>query len=192
MEINYDYEIGKFPVTEVEWDTERGLPPGKGDTLEKGGLLPKTEVSWIDCITWCLEITELKKDGYLYRLPTEYEWEKAARGTDGRTYPWGNEFDKNQCNCYESKINKPTPVDYYSNRVSTIPLGVSPYNCFDMVGNIWEWCQNLWFNGESSRVVRGGSWYDDRESVRCSYRNYLVPGVRISYLGFRLLRIKII
>ena len=114
------------------------------------------------------------------RLPQEREWEKAARGTDGLQYPWGDKFDQTKCNTSESRINKTTPVGTY-------PQGASPYGCQDMAGNVWEWV--AWYDeDETAKGLRGGAWNDFHDGARSACRIHDPPGSRYYGVGFRCAR----
>jgi len=114
-------------------------------------------------------------------LPIEHQWERAARGIDGRDYPWEGGFDKEKCNTSESGIGKTT-------RVTRYPNGISPEGCYDMAGNVWEWTQSFYDESKDYRVLRGGSWFDYRYFARCANRNGNYPYDRYSYVGFRCVR----
>jgi formylglycine-generating enzyme required for sulfatase activity len=196
-----EYLIGKYPITNREYQffvREGGKAPQDWDDgqypPDKGGH-PVVNVSWNDAQAYGQWLSQ--KTGKHYRLPTEAEWEKAARGDDGRIYPWGDQFDPTKANIDETKIGDTSPVGQFS------PQGDSPYGCADMAGNVWEWCAD-WFDENeyekrksiikdppgpekgSYRVVRGGSFHGARHYARCAYRFRLNPDLKNRNDGFRL------
>jgi formylglycine-generating enzyme required for sulfatase activity len=95
---------------------------------------PVVDINWYEAQTFCQWLSDQLEQHY--RLPTEAEWEKAARGTDGRAFPWGDTFDLMRCNVKERQLGITTPIDQH-------PAGASPYGILDMAGNVWEWTQSL-------------------------------------------------
>jgi len=133
---------------------------------------PVVKVNWKDTVAYA--------EWAGGRLPTEQEWEKAARGIDGRIYPCGDEFDPTWCNAFESGIGTTTSVGRYS------PDGDSPCGCADMAGNVWEWTASKWEPGSGKRVLRGGAFYSEVGNVRCAFRYRGDPSDRRRDDGFRV------
>ena len=169
--------ISRYPTTNEDYlefvtDTEHRDPkwPPKGYPSEKARH-PVVNVSWEDAQAYA--------DWSGSRLPSEAEWEKAARGTDGRLYPWGMKFIAENLNTSEGKTEGTHPVDAH-------PGGASPYGITDMSGNTWEWTSTLFEEGEEWRVLKGGAWdFKGFKDARCSYRVYFVPTFRNHAVGFR-------
>lgn len=210
IEIEKDYQMGIYPVTNSQYERfieaggyrNKEYWPDEGRKWrEKEGIMqpkywddkkwnqadyPVVGVSWYEAEAYCIWLNQ--KTGENYRLPAEAEWEKAASWDEEKktksVYPWGDEFDKEKCNSSESGIGRTTPVNKY-------PQGLSPYGCYDMAGNVWEWCAGWYTEGES-RVLRGGSWRSAQQYARCVYRYYSHPSYRRHILGFRLSRTKTI
>jgi formylglycine-generating enzyme required for sulfatase activity len=174
------FYIDKYPVTNAQYAkfveaTGRPPPPDwegtRGTYPPHMANHPVVFVNWFDAQDYAAWAGK--------RLLTEAEWEKAARGTDGRVYPWGDWFDKVMCNASEAGIGGTTPVGKYS------PYGDSPYRVCDMAGNVWEWTATDWAPGSSSKVQRGGSFVNRGSYARCAYRYLGVPEPRNPNVGFR-------
>jgi formylglycine-generating enzyme required for sulfatase activity len=212
------YQIGKYPVTNAEfkefvdaggyrekrWWTAAGWsrkkadkwsdPRNWNDTRYNKPNQPVVGVSWFEALAYCSWRGAQEKKNY--RLPTEAEWEKAARGTDGREYPWGKPFEPSRLNSSEGDqtVRSTTPVGVY-------PTGVSMNHCWDMAGNVWEWTsthfkkyrynpkdgrEDLDAGDDVLRVLRGGSWEDFRYFARCTYRFGDSPVISIDFNGIRV------
>ena len=172
------FRIGKYPVTVaqylmfVEEGTVPDREPGNWEEQQEHPNWPVVNVTWHQATAYC--------EWAGGRLPTEEEWERAARGPKGTKYPWGNDdIDPSRANYDESKIGHPTPVGLY-------PCGASAEGACDMIGNVFEWTSSEWEKDSGTYVWRGGSFDVDRRYARSSYRIDYQPGVQNRYLGFRL------
>jgi formylglycine-generating enzyme required for sulfatase activity len=226
------FRISRFPVTHVQyaafseaggyqerrywtkagWEwKEQGEESGPYDFGEPFNLPnhPVVGVSWYEAVAFCRWLTEQLRrsgalgDGEQITLPTEPQWEKAARGTDGRIYPWGDDLDSDRANYHETSIGTTSAVGCF-------PGGASPYGVEDLSGNVWEWTRSLWgkdwgkpdfgypydpadgrenleAGNDALRVLRGGSFPSGAWLVRCASRPGHLPLSRGGNLGFRVI-----
>ncbi|MBX3050359.1 MAG: SUMF1/EgtB/PvdO family nonheme iron enzyme [Caldilineaceae bacterium] len=190
-----------------KWRDEQkiSLPGYWTDDRFNGAEYPVVSVSWYEAVAYANWLAE--RTGLALRLPTEAEWEKAARGTDGHIYPWGSDWDGsrlNYCdvNCEQEWKDKDQNDGYqYTAPVGSYAGGVTPYGAHDMAGNVWEWA-NDWYSSDyytaspgrnppgpevgERRVLRGGSWYFNAADVRAANRDWGEPDLRDLNVGFRL------
>lgn len=189
------FRVARFPVTvgqyrlfiedhgyaDRRWWVEGGFGSWTEPAAWEGQMAhpsrPVVGVSWFEAMAFCAW------GGF--RLPSEAEWERAARGLDARKYPWGKgDPDAERMN-YHVNVGYPTPVGIY-------PLDRTPEGICDMGGNVWEWCRDVYrsYGGDrveaSGRVIRGGSFWHDARDCRAALRYWFGPGYRIDFLGFRL------
>jgi hypothetical protein len=146
---------------------------------------PRDRVSWYQAVAFCRWLND--KTGEQVTLPHEWQWERAARGTDGLIYPYGKDFDAMKGNTRETGIGQTSAVGIF-------PQGASPYGMMDMSGNVWEWCLNKYDdlnnysidNSNSFRALRGGSYDLEARLARADYCGYDLPIDRLNLYGFRL------
>jgi len=200
-------EMGHEPPR-ADIEAERPYEWREGSCPPQRANQPVVLVTWHDALVYCRWLTEklrawrgtpeplaqlLREEGWVITLPSEAEWEKAARGTDGRVFPWGDEVDPNWANYGDTGVGTTSAVGCF-------PGGASPYGVEDLSGNVWEWTRSLYRdypydpgdgreNLEAGRgvrrVVRGGSFYIDRRGVRCAYRYWYDPDFLYRSQGFR-------
>ncbi len=208
------YYLALHPVTNAQYarflsqrrpadaDLEKWIQLNSNCFVRKGGAgyeayggkdeHPVVQVSWYGAEAYCQWAG--------VRLATELEWEKGARGVDGREYPWGNQWDASKCRNDKNKGSETTCS------VWSYPKGCSPWGHYQMSGNVWEWSADAYDSNaysryklgdlvppsggsSASRVLRGGSWIDDYpDYFRCAYRHHDRPGNRFNDNGFRVAR----
>jgi formylglycine-generating enzyme required for sulfatase activity len=192
-DIPYDYYMDIYPVTNKQYK-EFILANGYGrqDYWSDEGWAWKqenqvnrpdywTDSKWNKADHPVVGVSYYEAEAYATwagkRLPTQQEWEKAARGKDGREYPWGDVFDKTKCNFAPSAIDATTPVTKYTE-------GISPCGCYDMAGNVWEWCASWYDQSNQMRVIRGGSVNGHPVYLRSSTRLTNSTDSRDGFDGF--------
>jgi formylglycine-generating enzyme required for sulfatase activity len=214
------YYMARYPVTVAQYKTfveHSGTTPADDDCLRGLPNHPVVRITWYEALTYSQWLTErlrewsgtpeplaslLRQEGWQVTLPSEAEWEKAARGTDGRLYPWGREPDSNRANYDDTGINATSAVGCF-------PGGASPYGVEELSGNVWEWTRSLWGTDflqpaftypyapgdgrenqaaldRTLRVLRGGAFLNVYGAARCAHPHRDDPSGWVRYLGFRV------
>lgn len=192
------FYVSRVPITNAQYQifveaTGHRLPPGWDDDRPAKEMLshPVVTVNWHDALAYCGWLSQVT--GTRITLPSEAEWEKAARGSqDQRAYPWGEGFEATRCNCRELGLEATTPVGVF-------PDGASPYGVLDMAGNVWEWTRSVDADypydptdgredlaAGGARVLRGGAFSFESSFARCAARDWSVPGNGDRRVGFRV------
>ena len=221
LNIPYEYYVARYPVTVAQYKLyveASGYKTSDEDSLRGTFNHPVVFVSWYDALGYSKWLDQKLKglsaqkvkdvrnkdefafwqglaDGKLHvTLPSEEEWEKAARGVDGRIYPWQGDFEPNKANIINTGI-------FSTSAVGCFPAGASPYGVLDMSGNVYEWTGSSWkeypyrsaqppedldASKEVTRVIRGGCFYGESMYARCAFRDERDPDFIINYLGFRV------
>ncbi|MCP4663652.1 MAG: SUMF1/EgtB/PvdO family nonheme iron enzyme, partial [bacterium] len=199
--------LGETPVTNRQYaifleQTGHEEPALWRDRRFSGTEQPVVSLGWHDAVAYCRWLSETSRMKFM--LPTEAQWEFAARGTDGREYPWGNEEPDSSRACFALHVEKGQPAS-----VGLFPAGRGPFGVLDQAGNVWEWCLDAWEaaayakrakapkgeepvdpfvegDADADRLVRGGGWCNPADSLRAAYRYRLRPRDRDDDLGFRV------
>ena len=212
-----EFQISRFPITYSQFQTFLDDPEGFNDSRWFAGLAadeddrrmeeqyfkfanhPRDTVNWYQAVAFCRWLTwrlgttfDLKKVAeWAVRLPTEFEWEKAARGTDGRLYPYKGKYDPKKSNVDETGIGQ-------TNAVGIFPNGASPDGVEEMSGNVREWCLSDYGDPKLDpseedlgkedcyRVLRGGSWFNNQLDARAVFRVDYLAANRVNDVGFRV------
>ena len=177
----------RIDITEVTTDAFRACVEAGGCTEPASGGacnwgLPGRGAHPQNCVDWDQAAAFCAWKGQ--RLPTEWEWEKAARGTDGRKFPWGNEEGVCSHAVIENEEGSACGLGATTFEVASMPLGISPYGVLDMSGNVGEWTSSR-EEGSTLRAVRGGSWLDSPELSRASLRGQHPADSQLATIGFR-------
>jgi formylglycine-generating enzyme required for sulfatase activity len=193
--------IARMSETEFEALLDEWYPAGRrtqpvswNDPAYNHPSQPVVGVCWYEARAYCAWVSA--QSGSTITLPTEAQWEAAARGRKGRQYASGNDFDATRCNTFETHVRSTTPIGVF-------PRGDTPHGLADMTGNVWDWTSSAYqpypyivgdgredaTRDDVRRVVRGGSWRDPRDLARASFRRDSRPDLRFNFVGFRVVRV---